>query len=352
MPGRGGNASGRGRKRNSRSRRGANNLGGERKRTRTEATENAESSTESVERVNLSLDEEEDTTLQGNIPRHPLVEEVFDISKILNDSAQGDIAHGAQGEGQSFTLTFGEDADPPNIIRCANDDLAAHVPNQLKQKIWGHTYINISLLLKGNAELSDIFSGGLLHVGDDGKIEAKPRQTKDKIASIEQWSDAFLIFSSIYLTKFPTKLQEILKYMATIRDAASKFPNFAWRLYDEQFRIRQALQVSNWGKINSDLWLRIMPSTASHSATLQTPSTNPVGTCRYFNKGSCSFTRCRYRHACDLCDSSQHGMVRCQAGKNSDRFNYNFRGFRGNRFFRGSRGFQGRGRASRPWLNN
>lgn len=90
--------------------------------------------------INLSLDEEKDTTLQGNIPCHPLVEEVFDISKIVSDSAQGDTDIG-QGEGQSFTLTFGDDADPPNIMRCADDDLVAYVPNQLKQK-FGATNIS------------------------------------------------------------------------------------------------------------------------------------------------------------------------------------------------------------------
>ena len=45
--------------------------------------------------------------------------------------------------------------------------------------------INKALLLKGNAKLADIHSGGLLHVVN-GKTEARPRQLKEKIISTEQ----------------------------------------------------------------------------------------------------------------------------------------------------------------------
>ena len=47
--------------------------------------------------------------------------------------------------------------------------------------------------MKGNAELADIYSEGLLHVVD-GKIEPKSKQTKEKINSIEQWTEAFFYF--------------------------------------------------------------------------------------------------------------------------------------------------------------
>lgn len=282
-----------------------------------------------VERVNLSLDEHDaqtDTNL-GNDLRLPMVEEVFDINKIMDDNSGG-IDPG-------FMLNIGND-ELPSIERCADDDIAAHVPLQLKQKIWANTFINIALLLKGNSELSELFSGGLLHVSDDGKIEAKPRQLKEKVATIDKWTDAFLIFTSIYIQRHPEKASELLKYMFVIRDAAMKYPILSWRTYDEQFRIRQALQVSNWGKINPDLWMRIMASPFSPSQSVM-----KVNTCRDFNKGFCSFLRCRYQHSCDLCGSNQHGMIRCQTGKSdgSSTLNYAFRGFGANRGFGTSRGF-------------
>lgn len=297
-----------------------------------------------VDKVSLSLDEQgPDNLTKGTVNLPPLVEEVFNIDQILSDQNTG-----AVGKNDcSFFMSVGE-SEEPNMLRCADDDLSAHVPLPLKQKIWSNKFINIALLLKGNAELSDLFSGGLLHVSEDGKIEAKPRLLKEKVGNIDQWSDAFLIFGSIYLFRFPDRVQEILKYMSIIRDAAAKYPNFAWRTYDEQFRMRQVAQVSNWGKINPDLWMRIMASPSPAS-----PFPKQMLNCKDFNKGFCSFTRCRFSHACDLCGSSQHGMFRCQVGKPRDnnRSMYNFRGFQPNRFARGGRSYRGSSRGSRGFWN-
>ena len=289
----------------------------------------------SDERITLSLDDNIPGHTKGTAPRLPLVEEMFDINTILNDPTVQQAP-----DKELPTLSFNVEEEPVNMLRCADDDLSAHVPKQLRQKIWENKYINIALLLKGNAELAEIFSGGLLHV-IDGKIEARPKQTKEKVNSIEQWTEAFLIFMSIYLSRYPDKTQELLKYITAIRDAAAKFPNYAWRQYDEQFRVRQALKVENWGKINADLWLRTMPV----SSTTSLPSQFDVyqfSSCREFNnKGFCNFYRCRYQHSCDLCGSHFHGMIRCQAGKEIPASSRGFRGFRFNGY---NRGFRSRGR--------
>ena len=218
---------------------------------------------------NITLTSSDDTVgaSKGNKQFPPLVEEVFDIAKIVGTESDGD---------HIFSMTVGEPEQPP-LLRCADDDLAAHIPEQLKQKIWANKFIDIALLLKGNIELADRFSGGLLQIADDGKIEAKPLTLKEKVANIDKWSDAFLIFASIYLQQFPDKVQQLLKYMAVIRDAASEYPVVMWRTYEEQFPMRQSLHISDWGKINPDLWMRTM--------------TSPDPSCRDFNKGFCSFAR-------------------------------------------------------------
>ena len=218
----------------------------------------------------------------------------------------------------------------------------------MKQTICEHKYVNIALLLKGNAKLAEIFSGGggdILYVSD-GKVEARPKQTKERVNSIEQWTDAIFIFMSIYL-RYPGKTQELLKYISAIRDAAAKFPNYDWRYYDEQFRVRQAERVQNVGKINSDLWLRTMP--VSSTTFSYQPDVYQFGSCRDFNnKGFCNIHRCRYQHSCDLCGSSFHGMLRCQAGKEIPSAPlHSFRGFRFGGYNRGyNRGFRIRGQES------
>ena len=94
--------------------------------------------------------------------------------------------------------------------------ISQHMPHQLKEKLWSHKYFNIALLLKGTAELNAIFSGGLPHVFPEGKIEAKPKQSKEVIPNIESWTDAFLIFASIYSIWYPDKVQEMFQYMSIV----------------------------------------------------------------------------------------------------------------------------------------
>ena len=74
-------------------------------------------------------------------------------------------------------------------LRLGSDDISSHVPNQICQKIWAHEYINFNLLLKGNVELQDFCSGGVLHITDKGKYESRPKVVKEKITTINQWTD-------------------------------------------------------------------------------------------------------------------------------------------------------------------
>ena len=216
--------------------------------------------------------------------------------------------------------------------------MSAHVPLQLCQKIWAHQYINISLLLKGNVELQDLCSGGILHIMDKGQLESRPRITKDKVPTIDKWTDAFLIFSSIYLKKYPNKTQELLQYMSIIREAANR-SSLSWRTYDEQFHLRQATNVQPWGRLNSDLWLRVMTTNNYQS---QTESYVNRAACLDFNNGYCSFIHCKFTHACSNCWRTNHGRQTCFKLTSP---NVN----RGGPAFRRPRGFHPYARGARPF---
>ena len=56
----------------------------------------------------------------------------------------------------SFGMNIGDEM-PSDMIKRSSDDLSAHVPYQLKEKIWSNKYFSIALLLKGIAELNAIF---------------------------------------------------------------------------------------------------------------------------------------------------------------------------------------------------
>lgn len=238
---------------------------------------------------------------------------------------------------RSVNFNFGEES-----LRLGSEDISCHVPHQISQKICSNQYINISLLLKGAVELQNLCLGGLVHVTNKGFLESRPEIVKDKVPSIEKWTDAFLIFSSIYLKKFPDKTQELLQYMCIIREAASRSNSFAWRSYDEQFRIRQASNLQSWGKLNPDLWLRVM---SSNSFSQPEPTRVTKANCLDFNNGFCNFNPCRFTHACSHCGGFNHGRLTCfKLSANQSRGVQNFRPSRGfNPHFRGGKTFSRRG---------
>ena len=205
-------------------------------------------------------------------------------------SSAEQIEPGPTQSSQEPSTPFNGTLEPPtNLVGeplgLGSEDMSCHVPFQICQKIWTHQYFNIHLLLKGAVELQSLCSGGLLHITNQGFLEARALESrsdlsKDKVPNIEKWTDAFLVFTSIYLKKYPHKAQELLQYINIIREAASRSPSFAslaWRSYDEQFRIRQASSPQPWDKLNPDLWLRVMTSTSF--SRIDTP---PGGTGQLF----------------------------------------------------------------------
>ena len=197
-------------------------------------------------------------------------------------------------------------------VRCSGDEIFAHVPKTLRQQICKGEYINLALLLKGGMELKDFCSGGSLKLNTDGGIEMKAKVCKDKIGSVEKWTDAFLIFASVYLTVYPDKAPELLHYMFIIHEAAIRQKGFCWRDYDEQFRIRQSNNLSSWAVINNDLWLRCMQVKDTGVGMEDSSGQFKSYTCHDFNKGVCRWpSPCRYPHTCSTCASPLHGAFAC-----------------------------------------
>ena len=201
----------------------------------------------------------------------------------------------------------------PELIRCGGDEdaLAAHIPEPLLRKILANQYINIAALLKGGIELDAMYdSAGVLRVNEMGGLEAKAKPCTDVMPSIEKWTDAFIIFMSVYILKYPTRTQELLKYMSVIREAAATHPTGAWRMYDEQFRLKQSIRLRPWDKLDADLWIKIM---SKQQAGFRKPVAQTAGPlkCRDFNGGICKWNPCKFAHVCMLCSSGGHGKWAC-----------------------------------------
>lgn len=227
-------------------------------------------------------------------------------------------------EESDFNLFEISDYQPVQTITTF-DPLGSHIPHKLKQKIWEGKFIDLALLLKSAIELAnEIESKGELQIRD-GKM-CLVKQKTSSFLSIEKWTTAFIIFSSIMLEKYRTRAQELLKYMRDIRIAASK--SSGWFKYDEQFRLRKASDPhTSWGQINTELWLLFVNNNKSpfnsdqpqisytpptkHLHRPNTPSNNYY--CNLYNSGKqCRFyPNCRFKHSCKYCDGT-HAATNCK----------------------------------------
>ena len=120
-----------------------------------------------------------------------------------------------------------------NVIRGGGEELSyMHVPRVIRSKIWEHQFINLSVLFKGNAEHENLTQGSLIRLNEQGLLETYSKPFNEKLDTISRWTDAFLIFSSIYLLKFPQSGGDLMQYMSTVREASQIYGGFAWRVYD------------------------------------------------------------------------------------------------------------------------
>lgn len=239
----------------------------------------------------------------------------------------------------------------PECVQLADDDIAAHVPPALKQQIARGEYVNLALLLKGSIELSDIYDkGSTLRLSADGKIETQARPCKDKIYTIEKWTDAFIVYASIYTASNLNKIYEIFHYMWVIRECAARQGDLAWREYDEQFRLRQALKPSSWARINNDLWWRCVQTRPNSPFPVDNTRAPRAPSCNQFNEGRCNWPMCKFPHICSKC-SAFHAAVNCPSNMQRQEFSGNYtNNFRGRNFrfskFRGRNVSRGNTRGS------
>ena len=249
-------------------------------------------------------------------------------------------------------------------IACADDDITLHVRPETRAKIWRHEYINIASLL--NRDVSRKDEPRQLFINNMGMLESRSQPSRS-IYDINQWTDAFLIYMSIYIRKYKDCAVELTQYMATIRDAAATSSGTGWRSYDEQFRLRQAFDRLPWDKVITNLWVKLiiprnavvaaqpvlsLPTQMPTQTVMSSPSPSPQISygnadqiCRYFNsRTGCTFRVCRFSHVCSAC-KGRHPEYSCSRLQNFDTMpeQNSFRGGfnasqRGQNFQRGGRG--------------
>lgn len=130
----------------------------------------------------------------------------------------------------------------------------------IKGKIWTDEYVHFGQLLNPNQ--GSEYSVSVVNNAMQLNPVAKTRGIHD----IDQWSEAFTIFSSVYLEKYPHQARPLLKYGYTIREMAKKYPLFAWRQYDESFRQARVSHLWPWDSISYELYIKAISQAVTDSA--------------------------------------------------------------------------------------
>ena len=109
--------------------------------------------------------------------------------------------------------------DIPTPLPSAHSQLNHSVPQAVRAKIVSGSYVDFASLLDTTpADCNEM----LLTLGPRGELVQRPKFPKKKIICISQWTDAFLVYSSVFLAAHPHRTQELLKYAKDIRLGAKK----------------------------------------------------------------------------------------------------------------------------------
>lgn len=270
----------------------------------------------------------------GQVPGVPtMAEEILELDE---ENHLGAIAN-SSGETnstpvtQSITdfvqniLTSGEPATPKSAPICLTDGipLAAPISHRLKAKIWGDQFIDLRLLLQRQEEPISLSIA-------TGSITVQHNATKNKMPlSIQQWTDAFLIFMAVYLERHQNQASHLLKYCFFIRELQKTLGDKAWITYDESFRqLKEANPHLPWQKPVEEL--RVKAATYTNLQTHLQPFRKntgkmPVKFCFAFNNGGpCIRNPCPYSHTCQHC-FGQHPKAKCRVNKKKPFSSNNFK---------------------------
>ena len=122
-----------------------------------------------------------------------------------------------------------------DLVASSNISLGSLVKPSIKSAIWANKYVDFSLLLAPEQQLTY----ELVCDQPDLEVDNAPqlRWTQKKAMSIkhiQQWTDAFQMFIAIYCLCFPTETFNLMKYVATVRNIAKKKGD--WVQYDVKLR--------------------------------------------------------------------------------------------------------------------
>ena len=222
---------------------------------------------------------------------------------------------------------------PSQAVNLHTVPLGAAVPLHVRQKIWSNEFVDLgSLILKFDPQPSRLV---IDPANFTAPIQAHPMPPR-KLKSIEEWTDVFLTYTSLYCSAHPNQAPALMKYMSNVRDIASRGGD--WMEFDTKFRQLRANPSTfiPWDSFHPELWVKssirstnfvAKPSNpnGTQAKKVQNPANVPKGYCfRYHSGGACN-KNCRLRHECPTCGTT-HAAGNCTRHKQQNEKGSHFHG--------------------------
>lgn len=207
--------------------------------------------------------------------------------------------------------------------------LGEHLTLATRDRILRGEYVDVFSLLFCELEKKD------KEDMDDRLKERIKRRNIDR--TYANWYPGFLIYAGMIVRHQPWQALSLLQYMDLIYKTYTDFPSPAWLQYDEQFRMRAAMNpMLRWDQVHSPLWLQIMNPTrvgggeradsghlvkrvqAQSQVGFRAQAGQALQKCplcwEFTSQGACSLKVCNFRHECPLC-AGPHAFSSCPKPK-------------------------------------
>lgn len=193
------------------------------------------------------------------------------------------------------------------------------VPDKIKAAIVAGEYVEITKLDKENYN-QIAYNIKVGEVDDDVTLQlAKDKEPKKKVLTLEQWSDLFVKYMAIYVSKHKEAAIPILSHYQTVRTLHRRGGD--WLEYDRTFRKRKAFSGYPWASVDQQAYTEALtkkemtsPKAGPKNQPFRTPVTSriPFGYCRKYHTAAdgCTFPQCKWKHQCYQC-SGVHKQSMC-----------------------------------------
>lgn len=141
--------------------------------------------------------------------------------------------------------------DAPIFLQSITHQLAITVSQNIKTEIINASYVDITLL-PNNTHVDPTEKTQFMSMKGVSLLSEKLLNLLSKLTHTEKWTDAFLIYASIYCAVNLNSLQGLFKYIHDVRWGASRVGDLGFKSYHEQFRLCHSIDPTiPWGNIDN-----------------------------------------------------------------------------------------------------